>query len=303
MRSAITERLAPIWARVQTLPGFLPGTNLPASISQMSRASQADGIEVQAAALAFRFFLALLPSLILLVAAGGAIATLAGVTNPGEAIVDLVRDSIPANVALTLEREIDRIVDGPTPAVLSLAIVTSIWATALAVSGLVRALNVVYRVDEARRFVHQQRLVFGIALGSGAVLLTGAVVAVLGEAFAREIAEEFGLGGTLAAIVVVARWSLVALLAVLGVGALYVVAPNRRISVRSAAPGAVLFVVSWLLISFLFGLYVANAGSYAATYGTLGGIVVLLVWLYVSTLLLLLGAEVNRLRSEGLYIQ
>jgi len=116
---------------------------------------------------------------------------------------------------------------------------------------------------------------------------------VAGQVAGIEVAKQIGLQGAAAQFFALARWPITALLLLTGIDLIYWVAPNVQLPFKWITPGALMFVTGWLIATFLFGLYVKNLGSYGATYGTLGSIVVLLIWFYLTAFILLLGVELN----------
>lgn len=157
-----------------------------------------------------------------------------------------------------------------------------------------RALNKVYAVDDDRSFVRKKLTDLG---WTAIVLLLGIVALVsvlLGGQVAKDLFGTIGLGDTAASVWIYARW-LVALAAMMALfGIIYAFAPDlENPKFRWISPGAVLAVVVWLLASGAFFFYVSNFGSYDATYGTFAGVIVLLLWLYITSLAFLLGGELN----------
>jgi membrane protein len=134
-----------------------------------------------------------------------------------------------------------------------------------------------------------------LALSALAVVLTGAV--------ADKAGQLLGLGDTFVTVWDIAKWPVLVLLVAFMFGVLYYAAPNvRQPGLKSVLPGGVVAVVLWILVSALFAFYVVNFASYDKTYGALGGVIVFLVWLWLSNIAILLGAEFNAERARGRYM-
>jgi membrane protein len=177
---------------------------------------------------------------------------------------------------------------------LVLAMMTSLYGASGAFGAVGRALNAIWRVEEGRSFVKHKAHDIGWTLLVLALVLTTAVLVFLGGALAEFVFSQIGLGGTTAAIWRFARWPLALLAMILIYAVVYFAAPNVRIRrFRWISPGAMFGVLAWLLASLGFFFYVANFSSYQATYGAFAGMVILLVWIWVSNLVLLFGAELN----------
>ena len=177
---------------------------------------------------------------------------------------------------------------------LVLAMMTSLYGASGAFGAVGRALNAIWRVDEGRSFVKHKAHDIGWTLVVLALVLTTGVLVFLGGALAEFVFSQIGLGETTAAIWRFARWPLALLAMILIYAVVYFAAPNVRIRrFRWISPGAMFGVLAWLLASLGFFFYVANFSSYQATYGAFAGMVILLVWIWVSNLVLLFGAELN----------
>ena len=176
---------------------------------------------------------------------------------------------------------------------LSFGVVAAIWAASGGVRAVMKAMNRAYDVEETRPLWRQYAVSIALVLGAGTALFAALIVLIGGQVVGRQLLEGLGLGPAASAWVNAARLPLVAVLAALAVAVLYWAAPNAGLSFRWVSPGAGLFVLAWLGATLAFGFYVSNFASYASTYGALGGVVVLLVWAYLSAFLLLAGAELN----------
>ena len=159
--------------------------------------------------------------------------------------------------------------------------------------GIIDALNRAYDVGEWRPW-WKQRLLAIVLTGTLAVfiLLTLALI-LIGPALASRIAAWFGLAPAILVAWRLIRWPVMILCVVIGVDLVYHFAPNRATHWFWITPGAVLATVFWITSSFGFKLYVENAGNYTAAYGTIGGIIITMLWFYASGLAILMGAELN----------
>lgn len=156
-----------------------------------------------------------------------------------------------------------------------------------------KALNRAYDVKETRPLWKRYVLAVGLTLLAGTVVLAAFGLLFMTQVFSEEIFSWLGVSGVGKVVFTILRWPAVVALMLAATAFLYWAAPNAKLPFKFITPGAVLFVVAWVIASTGFGLYVSNLGSYNATYGTLGGIVVLLLWFYLSSLIFLVGAELN----------
>jgi len=157
-----------------------------------------------------------------------------------------------------------------------------------------RALNKIFRVDEGRGFVRRKALDLAWTLCVMVLALITLVLVFLGGGVASDLLGKIGIGDTAATVWLVVRWPLALLVTMAIYAIVYYAAPNAEVrEFRWISPGAVVGVLLWILASALFFLYVSNFSSYSATYGAFAGAVILLVWLWVSSIAFLFGAELN----------
>ena len=252
-----------------------------------------DDIGGLAAELAYRLLLAIFPFFIFLAALGAFAAAAAGIDNPVERIMDAVGDTLPSNAAGVLRDQLEHILGERNPGLLSVGIVAAIWAASGAMNTLMKALNRVYDVRETRPFWRRYLLAVGLTLLSGVFFITAFTVLVVGQFLTQEAADGIGIGSLARFALYWGRFPFVAVLLLIAMAVLFWAAPNVRLPFRWVTPGALMFLVAWIIFTVGFAFYVANFGSYNSTYGTLGGVVVLLVWLYLSSFILLAAAELN----------
>jgi membrane protein len=244
-----------------------------------------DLISDSAAALTFFGILALFPFLLFLV-------TLAGlIIDPAQAevLVAQLSEVAPREVTEIVGGQIRALASGGSPGLLTVSALGAVWAASSGVASLMEALNRAYDVKERRPFWK----VRGIAL---LATLAAAILSIIATATAVVIpAITDLLGEPLGTIVTWLRLPVAGFLVMLLWAVLYYVLPDVEQEFKFVTPGSVIGVLLWLLASWGFSIYVSNFGNYGATYGALGGVVVLLLWMWVSSIALLLGAEINAL--------
>jgi membrane protein len=252
-----------------------------------------------AAELAYRFFLAIFPFLIFLAALGGFLASAFNVDNPTDEVMSLIGDSLPEDSSSVLRTQLEGVIEQRNAGLMSLGVLAAIWAASSGINGLMKNMNRIYDVGESRSMVVRYAISLGLTFLSAGLMVGAFIVFFIGQIYGTDIAAEVGLGETLSNVLTLARWPAAIIMVVLAMAFMYWLAPNTPMKLQWISPGAVFFGLSWVIASFLFGVYVSNFGSYNATYGTLGGIVILLIWFYLTAFLILLGAEINATLTEG----
>lgn len=243
-----------------------------------------------AAALTYYSVLSLFPALLV----GTSVI---GLLDPDatEALLEGIASLAPADSMAIIEDAVARLQVNPRAAgFLALAgLVAALWAASNYVAAFSRALNAVNGTGETRTWwkVLVVRVVLTIVVG--ALTAACAVVAASGGAVVRAIGRALGADAAAATVWAWVRWPLIVLLVVVIVALLYWLAPAEHGGFRERAPGAVLAVGLWLVASAGFGLYAATFGNYDKTYGALGGVIVFLVWLWITNAVLLFGSEYN----------
>jgi membrane protein len=193
---------------------------------------------------------------------------------------------------------------GGSGALFVIALAGAIWSASGYVSAFMDASNAIYDIEEGRPIWKKLPLRIGITVLMLVLLSAGAVAVVLTGPVAEQAGKLFGVGDTALQVWNVAKWPVLVLIASFMFAVLYYSAPNvKQPGVRSVLPGGVLAVVLWIIASAAFAIYVASFGSYNKTYGALGGVIVFLVWLWLTNLAILLGAEFNAERARTRHIQ
>ena len=247
-----------------------------------------DHVSIVAAGCAFFGMLAIFPAIASLVSIAGLVLDPAAV----ESQISAVAAALPQDAASILTDQAKKVAAGGAGLGFAaiLGLVLALYSASAGVKTLMEGLNIVYEETEARSFL--KRNVVGLALTL--LLIVGVLMAFAVVIVAPAVLANVGLGQTVEAWITYARWPIMAVFVAAGLSVLYRQAPSRaRPRWRWVLPGAVLATVIWTLFSILFSIYVRNFGSYNETYGALGGVIILLTWMWLSAFIILMGAELN----------
>jgi membrane protein len=252
-----------------------------------------DNLTDCAAALTYYAVLALFPALIVVVAIVGLAGQYPRTTN---ALTDIIAQAGAPKAADTARGTIEDIVrhKGGAGALLGIGLVGAIWSASGYMGAFMRASNAVYEVEEGRPFWKLRPLQIAVTMLMLALLALVAIGLVVSGALADAIGNEIGLGHTAVVVWGVAKWPAMLLIVMVSFSLLYWIAPNvRPPRFRWLTPGGAIAVLAWIAASVGFAFYVKNFGSYNQTYGALAGAVIFLLWLWISNVALLFGAEFN----------
>ncbi len=260
---------------------------------------QRDGMTDWAAALTYYGLLSLFPALIALVSIVGLVADPVKTTD---SLTDIVTEIGPETAADTFRGPIESITSNQSAAgvLLVVGILVALWSASGYIGAFMRAANVIWEQREGRPFLKLRPLQLAVTLAMVLMLALVAIALVLTGPVVRAVGDAIGVGATATKVWDIAKWPLLVMVLLLMIGVLYHAAPNVRMpGFRWITAGSVVALVTWVLASALFAFYVANFGSYDKTYGTLGGVVSLLVWFWISNLALLFGLELNAERERS----
>jgi membrane protein len=274
-------------------------TSWPATLKRTALEFMEDHMTDWAAALTYYGLLSLFPALIVLVAIVGLFGDPKSTTK---SLTDIVDALGPNSAASTYAGPIKSITSHRTASgvLFFFGLAAALWAASGYVGAFFRAANVIYETPEGRPFWKLRPLQVGVALAMVVLLAFVALALVLTGPIVHTIGGAIGVGGTAQDIWNVAKWPVLLAVVLLMFAILYHAAPNAKLrGFKWVTPGAVLAIVVWIVASAAFAFYVAKFGSYDKTYGTLGGLVVLLVWMWISNCALLLGMELNAERERS----
>jgi membrane protein len=284
-----------IFTRGETVPDAptdLPRRSWRAILKRTVKEFQDDNLTDWAAALTYYAVMSLFPMLIVLVALLG----LVGQENTIATMTDSLRAAGLGDVAKNVQGPLDEIVrhKGGAGALVGFGLLGALWSASGWVGAFTRAMNSVYEVQEGRPFWKLRPLQVLITLVTVLLISLVLIAVVVSGPVAKAVGTALGAGDTAVSVWGVAKWPVLVLVLMGMVAGLYYIAPNvRQPRLRWVTPGGVTAVLVWILASAGFGLYVSNFSSYGKTYGTLGSIVTFLVWMWLSNLALLFGAELD----------
>lgn len=266
------------------------------------REFSADQATDLAAALTYYAVLAVAPGLIALVS----LLSLVGQSDQAvEGMLDVARELGPEDAVETVQPIIDQVTSAPAAGLtLVLGLLGALWSASGYVGAFGRAMNRIYEIDEGRPVWKLRPMMFLVTFVSLALLAVVVVALVVSGPVAEAIGAVVGLGDAAVATWDVVKWPVVLALMVVVIAVLYYATPNvRQPRFRWMSVGAAVAILTWVLASAGFGLYVANFSSYDATYGSLAGVIVFLLWLWITNLALLFGAELDAELERGRQLQ
>jgi membrane protein len=242
-----------------------------------------DKVSDVAGALTFFGVLALFPFLIFLVSLASVMI------DPAQAkvLVDELSQVAPKEVATILGERLQSLAAGDNVGLLTVGAVGAIWAASGGIVALMNALNTAYGVEEKRPFWKVRGVAILVTLAAALLSIVSAVVAVATPAIADK------LGGPFPTLVTWLRLPLAGVLMMVLWALLYYALPDVKQNFKFITPGSIVGVVIWVIASWGFSLYVSNFGSYDKNYGAIGGVIVMLMWMWISAQVILLGAEIN----------
>jgi membrane protein len=275
--------------RAAERPSEIPARGFIAVLKRVRAEVRDDNVPLLAAGLAFYAMLALFPALI-------AVVTVYGLVADPQQVADQIGGfaaSLPEGAGTLLTTQLQNIAGGSQRGLtvgLAASLLGVLWSASGGVQALIKGLNLAYDEKESRGFLKLRALALVLTLGA---IVVAIVVLALIAAFPA-ILERLGLGSAGELVASYGRWVLLALLVVTALAVLYRYAPDRRNPRwRWVSWGAVVALVVWLAVSIGFSAYVENWGRYGKTYGALAGVIVLLLWLWLTGLAVLLGGEVD----------
>jgi len=246
-----------------------------------------------AAEIAYRFLFAVFPFGLFVAALSGVAAGVLRIDNPSGKIIAGLGDNLPPSIAVALQPELERLFTSASNTILWFGAIAALWAATGGTNALVKGIHRAYGVPERRPFLLRYAVAVGLTLLAAAGVIASFVTIVGGALITQELAEQFGLEAQAFAVLQLLRWPAVFAALTLAVAVLYRYAPSIVIPWRWILLGAASFTLGWLVATVALGWYAGNVADYGATYGSLGAVIVLMLWFYITSALLLVGAELT----------
>jgi membrane protein len=253
---------------------------------------QADDVFGDAAKLAYYFLLALFPLLILLTSVIGLV--LGSGSGLRHALFNYLAQVMPSSAFKLIDDTMLEVTSASGAGKLSFGLLATLWAAASGVGAMMQSLNEAYEVKETRPWWKQRLVALGLTLALS-VLIIGAVVVIFGGSrIADHLGAQYGFGDASVITWKILQWPIAFAFMLLAFALIYFFAPDvRKQDWKWITPGSVVGVALWLLVSFAFKGYLHFFDSYSKTYGSLGAVIVLMLWLYLTGAAVLIGGEVN----------
>lgn len=274
--------------RTMAIPG-LQGLSPMEAGKRAFKGFLGDDMPTYAAALAYHILLALFPFAIFLLSLLGAL----GLSNFFDWVLEQAQATLPGDAYGLVERVISQVQGGAQGGLLSFGIVAALWSASSGVRSLMNALNVAYDAEEDRPLWKRLPMSILFTIGLAIMMIAATALMLFGPQAMRWLAEQANLGDLFVTLWTWLRLPVAVILLMIVVAAVYYFLPNVDQKFVFITPGSVLAVVVWILATLGFSLYVSNFANYNATYGSLGGVIVLLLYFFISAATLMFGAEVN----------
>ncbi|GAA2640241.1 YihY/virulence factor BrkB family protein [Paractinoplanes durhamensis] len=278
-------------------PTGLGGKGIFAAVKRTFKQFSEDNISDWAAALTYYGVLSIFPGALVLVSIVGLLGP-----NGQDTVKDTVSE-LAGNQEVTklVNTVLDQVGDsGASSFTAILGIVLAFWSASGYVAAFMRASNAVYDVPEGRPIWKTLPIRVGVTAVIGIMLIASAFIVVFTGDVARVVGEKLGFGGVAVTTWSIAKWPVLIVLISLMFAILYWASPNAKTGgFRWVSPGGIFAVLLWLIASGGFAIYLANFANYDKTYGTLGGVIAFLVWLWISNIAVLLGAELDAELERG----
>jgi membrane protein len=248
-----------------------------------------DNVWNGAAALGFYLTLAVFPAMIFVMA----LIPYLPIAHVDQAIMDLLRQTLPPRTAQMFSGVVQEVVSERRGGVLTFGIAAALWASSSGMYAIMQQMNVAYDVEERRGFLRARATALGLSLLFVVLVIGAFSLVVLGGVIQDWLGVRMGVSDALLNAFVVFRWAVIVLALLVAVALIYDKAPARKRRFALVTRGTVVATAAIIVTSLAFRLYVANFGNYSATYGSIGAVIVLMLWFYLAGLVMLVGAEID----------
>jgi membrane protein len=258
-------------------------------IKRTAHETMSDDAQGLASQLAYYFFLALFPALLCLLA----IASFFPLQNFSDDMVRVIGPFAPSEMVEIIRQEMTKIAEGQHGGLLTVGLVGALWSSSSAMVAVIGAMNRAYGIDESRPWWKVRLTAIALTAGLSLLIVIAFTLIVAGPQLADLLGTYAGLGSAFVWTWKIVQWPLAFLMVVGGIGLIYYFAPDAEQDWVWMTPGSLVATLLWLIGSLGFRFYTVNFANYEATYGAIGGVILLLLWFYLSGLVIVIGAEMN----------
>jgi membrane protein len=267
----------------------LGGLSVTALARRVFHEIQEDDCFGRAAQLAYYFLFALFPFFLVLTTLLGYLP----IPNLMDRLMEMLGQMLPGEALQLVQQNVYDLITNQRSGLLSFGLLAALWTSSSAITAIIDSLNRAYDVEEGRPFWKVRLLAIGLTIGLSAFIIVSLVLLTFGPQIGGWIADQVGLGRVFEITWNILRWPVIVALIVVAMALVYYLGPDVDQRWQWITPGSLVAVLGWLAVSLGFSYYVNNFGSYNATYGSIGAVIVLLTWMYVSGFFVLLGGEIN----------
>ncbi|MBS4192201.1 YihY/virulence factor BrkB family protein [Bacillus sp. FJAT-49705] len=260
-------------------------------LAQIWKRVMEDDLFGLAAQLAYFFLLSLFPLLLFLV------SLLPYLPITQEDLLAVIRDFAPEDSMELIEANISQL-SQKNPNLLSFGFVATIWSASNGINAIVRAFNKAYDVKESRPFFRARGMAILFTFAMLFVFIIALMLPVFGEYLGIFLFAKFGLSDEFMSVWNTFRWLISSIILFIVFTGLYWMGPNKKLACIIVIPGAIFATIGWILSSLAFSFYVSNFGHFSATYGSIGAIIVLMIWFYLTGVIIIIGGEINAVYSK-----
>ncbi len=270
---------------------MIKGVSLKHFLVQLKEEMTDDNIFNGAAALAYYLTLAIFPAMIFLMS----VIPYLPIHNVDKAIMDLLGQVLPSSASVMVSQVVHEVTSNRRGGLLSFGAIATLWAASSGIYAIMQQLNITYDVKEGRSFIRARGTALVLSLLFGLLVIGAFSLIVLGGSIQNRLGGLIGFSTVLLTAFAAFRWVVIVLALLLAFALMYKFAPDVEQKFMFITPGSVLGVILLVAASLGFAFYAGNFGNYSATYGSIGAVIILMLWLYIAGLVILTGSEINAL--------
>jgi len=262
-------------------------------IKQLMEKFSEHNVTLLAAGQAYYYLLSIFPLLIV------AFAIIPYLNLDVNQVMGTVEKSLPSGMAEIFEDNIVSLIETPKGGLLTIGIIGALWSASNGVNAFIKSANSAYGVEETRSFIVVRAMALGLTIGLIIALGVAITLPIFGNTIVKYLDMILSLGSSKTILIQILRWA-ISIIVLTGILLMfYRFAPNKNLPFKDTLPGALVASIAWLLISFGFSFYIDNFGNYSATYGSLGGIIILMMWFFLTGIILMVGALINVIYQQN----